>query len=72
MSKTLKAAFVRKQYQIASGAAALLVAGVSQAAIDVTGVTTALADGLIAVGTIGGAVLLIWGTKKVYALISGK
>lgn len=72
MIKTLKAASVRKQYQIASGAAALLVAGASQAAIDVTGVTTALADGLVAVGTIGGAVLLIWGTRKVYAMISGK
>ncbi|MDP1872527.1 MAG: major capsid protein [Gallionella sp.] len=72
MIKKLKNALIRKQFKIAAGAGALLAAGSSQAAIDVTGVTAALTDGLTAVGAIGGAVLLVWGTKKVYALISGR
>lgn len=67
MIKTHNSRFVARS----AGAGALVAAAASQAAIDVTGVTTAMADGLVAIGTIGGAILLAWGTKKVYGLIMG-
>lgn len=40
--------------------------------MDVSAITTLLAGVVTAIGTIGGALLLIWGTKLAYAKLTGR
>jgi hypothetical protein len=40
--------------------------------MDIAPITALLATVLTAVGTIGGALLLIWGTKLAYSKLGGK
>lgn len=51
--------------------ALFLLAQSAFAVIDTAPVTAAMADGAIAVGVIGGAVLTVWAIRKVYGMISG-
>lgn len=60
----------QKSYQLAVGAASAVMATSASAAIDVTAVTAKLGEGETAVAAIGGAVLLVWATRKVYSLIA--
>lgn len=53
------------------GTSAALVAGLSQAAVDVTSVTTAIADAGTAAATVGAAVLVMVVGIKVYKWIRG-
>lgn len=55
----------------AVGFGALFAAGASQAAIDVTSVTTALTEAAVTVGTIGAAVLGVVVVVKVFKYIRG-
>lgn len=40
--------------------------------MDISAITGLLATAATAVGTIGGAILLIWGTKLAYAKLTGR
>jgi hypothetical protein len=55
--------------KFAFGAAALLAAGSASAAIDVTGVTTAIGDSATPIGTVAVAVLVVLAAVKAYKLI---
>jgi hypothetical protein len=60
--------FVVRGSAVISG---LLAAGLSQAAVDVTSVTTAIADAGTAAATVGAAVLVMVVGIKVYKWIRG-
>ena len=47
----------------------LLASTASQAAIDVSGITTKLGEGEAAVAAIGAAILVVWAISKVYKMI---
>lgn len=55
----------------AVGISSALVAGLSQAAVDVTSVTTAISDAGTAAATVGAAVLVMVVGIKVYKWIRG-
>lgn len=40
--------------------------------MDISAITTLLAEAAVAVGTIGGALLLVWGTKLAYSALRGR
>ena len=46
-----------------------LAATASQAAIDVSGITSKLGEGEAAVAAIGAAILVVWAISKVYKMI---
>lgn len=53
-----------------SGLTALVVGMSANAVIDVTAATASLSDGILAVTTIGGAVLAVWAVRKVFSMIA--
>lgn len=59
-----------KNWGLGLGLGLMAAASSSYAALDVTAVTAKLAEGETAVAAIGGAVLLVWATRKVYSLIA--
>ncbi|MDR5172280.1 phage coat protein [Methylobacillus flagellatus] len=48
-----------------------IASGAARAEIDVTPITTLLGEAATAVGLVGVALLLVWGTKKAYAAVRG-
>jgi len=58
-------------YRRIAAASGVLVAGASQAAVDVTGVTSAIGDAGTAAATVGAAVLVMVVGIKVYKWIRG-
>jgi hypothetical protein len=48
----------------------MTAAGSASAAIDVTAAVSSITEGVAAVGAIGGAILAVWGVRKVYSLIA--
>lgn len=60
----------QRSYQLAVGAGALVAATAASAAVDVSAATSAITEGVAAVAAIGGAVLAVWGIRKVYSLIA--
>lgn len=64
--------FGRKVVQGAVVAAPLAIAsGAARAEIDVAPIVTLLGEAATAVGLVGVALLLIWGTKKAYSAVRG-
>lgn len=59
-----------KNVGLGLGLGSLLVAGSASAAIDVTAAVSSITEGVAAVGAIGGAILAVWGVRKVYSLIA--
>lgn len=59
-----------KKAGLGFGLGAMLVSGAASAAVDVTAAVTSITEGVAAVGAIGGAILAVWGVRKVYSLIA--
>lgn len=59
-----------KNVGLGLGVGLMVAAGSASAAIDTTAAVASITEGVAAVGAIGGAILAVWGVRKVYSLIA--